>query len=161
MKTALLTKAALPLLLAGCALAAPFARTRRWSNYFDVQGHRGARGEAVESTLLAFARGLIDGVTTLEMDNGITADGHTIVWHDEDIQAEKCNDTAPAFEGDPLFPYVGRFVANLTLAQIKTLDCGSERLPGFPLQLEAPGLKISTLPELFDFVECTQVRLPA
>jgi hypothetical protein len=30
--------------------------------------------------------------------------------------------------GDPLFPYVGKHVANLTLAQIKTLDCGSKRL---------------------------------
>lgn len=28
---------------------------------------------------------------------------------------------------DPSFPYVGKYIANLTLAQIKTLDCGSQR----------------------------------
>lgn len=28
--------------------------------------------------------------------------------------------------------YVGKQVANLTLAQIKTLDCGSQRIDGFP-----------------------------
>lgn len=30
-------------------------------------------------------------------------------------------------EGDPDFPYVGKHIANLTLAQLKTLDCGSKR----------------------------------
>jgi hypothetical protein len=30
-------------------------------------------------------------------------------------------------EGDPEFPYVGKHIANLTLSQIKTLDCGSKR----------------------------------
>lgn len=29
---------------------------------------------------------------------------------------------------DPDFPYVGKFIANLSLAQLKTLDCGSKRL---------------------------------
>jgi hypothetical protein len=31
-----------------------------------------------------------------------------------------------------MWPYVGKNVANLTLAQIKTLDCGSLRIDGFP-----------------------------
>lgn len=55
-----------------------------------------------------------------------------------------------------MFPYVQQklAVANLTLAQIKTLDCGSSRLVGFPLALTAPGTKLSTLDEMFDFVEC-------
>lgn len=35
------------------------------------------------------------------------------------------------FPNDPDFPYVGKFVANLTLAQIKTLDCGSLRQDEF------------------------------
>ena len=76
--------------------------------------------------------------------------------------------------GDPEFPYVGKHIANLTLAQIKTLDCGSKRqlpyreLPKlrkkwcqwyiFPFfsahQLIYPGMKISTLDELFEFARC-------
>lgn len=35
------------------------------------------------------------------------------------------------FADDPDFPYVGKFIANLTLAQVKTLDCGSLRLIDF------------------------------
>ncbi|KAF8202932.1 PLC-like phosphodiesterase [Pholiota molesta] len=124
------------------------------SPVFDVQGHRGSRGENSESILPAFAWALIGGVTTLELDNGITKDGAVIVWHDEAIMGEKCNDTIPAFKNDPDFPYVGKFVANLTLAQIKTLDCGSKRLAKFPLQLTHPGTKISTLHEVFRFAHC-------
>ncbi|KII93720.1 hypothetical protein PLICRDRAFT_101113 [Plicaturopsis crispa FD-325 SS-3] len=122
--------------------------------FFDVQAHRGGRGNTVENTLPSFAWGLIDGATTLEMDNGITKDGVVIVWHDEEIVDFKCQDTSPAFPDDPDFPYVGKFVANLTLAQVKTLDCGSKRQDDFPMQLTYPGTPISTLQEVFDFAEC-------
>lgn len=47
------------------------------------------------------------------MDCGLTKDGEVVVWHDEDIVATKCKDTAPAFANDPMYPYVGKFVANL------------------------------------------------
>ncbi|ESK98229.1 glycerophosphoryl diester phosphodiesterase [Moniliophthora roreri MCA 2997] len=124
------------------------------SRYFDVQAHRGGRGNIVENTLPAFAWALIDGSTTLELDNGITKDGVVVVWHDEDIVPRKCRDTKPAFEDDPDFPYVGKTLANLTLAQVKTLDCGSQRQIEFPLQLTFPLTKISTMKEIFDFVEC-------
>ncbi|KAG8751165.1 hypothetical protein FRC12_012560 [Ceratobasidium sp. 428] len=131
-----------------------FSRASTAKGVYDIQGHRGSRGATVESTLPAFAWGLIYGATTLEMDNGVTKDGHVIVWHDESIDSTKCKDTKPVVQNDPLYPYVGKYVANLTLAQIKTLDCGSERLDGFPLQLTYPGTKISTLPELFSFLDC-------
>ncbi|EIW86408.1 PLC-like phosphodiesterase [Coniophora puteana RWD-64-598 SS2] len=121
---------------------------------YDVQAHRGGRGSTVESVLPSFAWALIDGATTLELDNGITADGVVIVWHDENIVAQKCQDTQPAFQDDPMFPYVGKYVANLTLAQIRTLDCGSKRQRDYPQQLTYPGTRISTLQEVFDFVEC-------
>lgn len=126
--------------------------------YFDVQGHRGTRGEMVESTLPAFALALMDGVTTLELDNGITKDGVVMVWHDEEISATKCSDTKPAFANDPDFPYVGKHIANLTLAQIKTLDCGSKRLSGYPQQLKYPGVKLSTMGELFKFAQCVDSK---
>ncbi|KAF9270547.1 PLC-like phosphodiesterase [Marasmius fiardii PR-910] len=124
------------------------------AQHFDLQAHRGGRGNVVENLLPAFAWSLIDGATTLELDNGVTKDGVVVVWHDEDILATKCRDTVPAFEHDPDFPYVGKTLVNLTLAQIKTLDCGSQRQSNFPLQLTYPGTRISTLRELFDFVDC-------
>jgi len=125
---------------------------------FDVQGHRGGRGNTIENTLPSFAWGLIDGVTSLELDNGLTKDGVVVVWHDEDIEPAKCSDTQPAFKNDPDFPYVGKFIANLTLAQIKTLDCGSKRLIDFPMQLIYPKTRISTLKEVFDFVACADPK---
>ena len=39
---------------------------------FDLQGHRGARGLAPENTLAGFTRALAIGVTTLELDCGVT-----------------------------------------------------------------------------------------
>ncbi|THH28281.1 hypothetical protein EUX98_g5900 [Antrodiella citrinella] len=132
-------------------------RLARWipqSRFYDVQGHRGGRGNTIENTLPSFAWGLIDGATTLELDNGITRDGVVVVWHDEEITHEKCIDTVPVFPDDPDFPYVGKFVANLTLAQIKTIDCGSKRQQKYPLQMTYPGTRISTMQEVFDFASC-------
>ncbi len=68
------------------------------------------------------------------MQGGLTKDGIPVIWHDESIDPTKCKDTAPVVANDPLYPYVGKYIANLTLAQVKTLDCGSLRLDGFPLQ---------------------------
>lgn len=118
-------------------------------------------------------------------------DGHVVVWHDENLIAAKCTDTSPVVRrtepslrlrliattqtpGDADFPYVGKFIANLTLAQLRTVDCGSKRqidfrtpsefisLKSLPLtckhatalQLVYPGTRISTLQEVFDFAEC-------
>ena len=61
-------------LLLGTVGAAPWGK-RGTAPYLDVQGHRGGRGETIENTLPSFAWGLIDGATSLEMDNGITKDG--------------------------------------------------------------------------------------
>ncbi|KAF8317590.1 PLC-like phosphodiesterase [Clavulina sp. PMI_390] len=125
---------------------------------YDIQGHRGGRGHTVENTLPSFAWGLINGVTTLELDNGITKDGHVIVWHDEEFVPTKCKDTGPVTPEDPLYPYVGKFVANLTLAQVKTLDCGSLRQPDYPRQILYPSTRVATLPEFFSFLNCADPK---
>lgn len=115
---------------------------------FDLQAHRGGRGEATEQSLRAFARSLELGVSTLELDVVLTRDRQPLVWHDPTIAAEKCADTAPAFAGDPQYPYVGKLVQDLTLAQIRTLDCG-RRLDDFPNAEVVPGNRIATLPQVF------------
>jgi glycerophosphoryl diester phosphodiesterase len=115
---------------------------------FDLQAHRGGRGETTEESLRAFAKSIELGVSTLELDIVITADGHPLVWHDPTIEAEKCSDTRPAFAGDPQYPYVGKLVHELTLAQIRMLDCAN-RLAEFPNAEVVRGNKIATLPEVF------------
>lgn len=115
---------------------------------FDLQSHRGGRGETTEESLRAFAKSIELGVSTLELDIVISADGQPMVWHDPIVQADKCADTAPAFAGDPQYPYVGKLVHDLTLEQLRTLDCG-KLLPAFPKAEVVAGNRMATLPEVF------------
>ncbi|MDK8737231.1 glycerophosphodiester phosphodiesterase family protein [Corynebacterium pseudodiphtheriticum] len=73
---------------------------------FDLQSHRFGRGEWIESSREGLENSLAMGVTTLEFDIGLSADGVPVVWHDTSIDAEKCQDTKPVTEDDPQFPYV-------------------------------------------------------
>ena len=139
---------------AGTAAAEATAgiKTNESNGSFDLQSHRGGRGEWTEESLAAFANSLKLGVTTLELDTHLTADGKVIVWHDDTIQADKCQDTAPAAPGDAAFPYVGDRVAELSLAQIKTLDCGFTQLKGYPEQDVIEGNRIAELKDVFQLV---------
>ena len=127
-------------------------KTNERNGSFDLQSHRGGRGEWTEESLAAFANSLKLGVTTLELDTHLTADGKVLVWHDDTIQADKCQDTAPAAPGDAAFPYVGDRVAELSLAQIKTLDCGFTQLKGYPEQEVIEGNRIAELKDVFQLV---------
>jgi glycerophosphoryl diester phosphodiesterase len=119
---------------------------------FDLQAHRGGIGLTVESTLAAFEKALEVGVTTLELDIQITSDGREVVTHDRKTNPAKCLDTAPAWPGDPAFPYAGKYVKDLTFAQVRTLDCGSRRWAQYPEQELSPGARMPTLREVFDLV---------
>jgi glycerophosphoryl diester phosphodiesterase len=119
---------------------------------FDLQAHRGGLGLVVESTLASFANGLETGVSTLEMDVQITEDGQAVVTHDRKVSAAKCRDTGPVQPGDPEYPYVGKYVVHLSLAQVRTLDCGSQTLAEFPGQRPSPGARMPLLTEVFALV---------
>jgi len=137
------------------ALLAPLPKASALPSDFDLQAHRGGRGETTEESLRAFAKSLELGVSTLELDIVITSDRQPMVWHDPTIDAEKCVDTGPAFAGDPQYPYVGKLVHELTLVQISTLDCG-RRLAEFPRAQVVQGNKIATLPEVFALADSYQ-----
>ncbi|MCG8920749.1 glycerophosphodiester phosphodiesterase [Actinokineospora sp. PR83] len=107
-----------------------------------------------ENTLAAFEYSLADrDVSTLELDTGITRDNRLVVLHDRAVNGSHCVDTGPVRAGDPLYPYVGKQVRQLTLAQLKTIDCGSKTLPEFPRQQAVPGQRIPTLEEVFALVK--------
>ncbi len=131
------------------------------SNHFDLEAHRGGLGLTVESTLPAFAKALRVGVSTLELDLQITRDGREVITHDRKISDKKCRDTAPVTQGDPLFPYVGKYIKDLTFDQVRSLDCGSLPQANFPGQETFPGEKMPTLAEVFELTKqynASQVR---
>ncbi|MFC7648977.1 glycerophosphodiester phosphodiesterase family protein [Streptosporangium lutulentum] len=133
-------------------------RPGRGHKSFDLQAHRGGLGLVVESTLDSFANGLRVGVSTLELDIQITKDGRAVVTHDRKVDGRKCQDTGPVSPGDTAYPYVGKYVNTLTLAQVRTLDCGSGTLPDFPGQRPAPGARMPLLSEVFDLVKSYRAK---
>ncbi|MDP9795291.1 glycerophosphoryl diester phosphodiesterase [Catenuloplanes nepalensis] len=146
----LLTAGLAAALIAGVLVAPASASSRR---SFDLQAHRGGLGLRVENTLASFGNALQLGVSTLELDVQITEDRQAVVTHDRRVSGTKCTDTAPAVAGDPEFPYVGKYVNTLTLAQVRTLDCGGKVLADKPGQLAVPGARMPLLSEVFALVK--------
>jgi glycerophosphoryl diester phosphodiesterase len=135
--------------VAAVVLAPPVAAEIR---DFDLQAHAGGRGQATGESLRAFAKSIELGVSTLELDINITKDRQPLVWHDPIIEPDQCNDTGPAFAGDPSYPYAGKLIHELTLAQIRTLDCGKPN-SRFPHAEVVRGNRIATLPDVFALAE--------
>lgn len=133
------------------------AEAARPTRSFDLQAHRGGLGLTTESTLAGFAKALDLGVSTLELDAQVTEDRKVVVTHDRQISAQKCRDTAPVTPGDPEFPYVGKYLVNLTLAQVQSVECGYQQLPGFPEQQVVTGPMVE-LHQVFELVRARQAR---
>ena len=115
---------------------------------FELQGHRGARGLMPENTLAGFARALTLGATTLEMDVGISRDGHLVISHDSRLN--------PALtrggDGKRLVA-PGPAINSLSLEQLSAYDVGrldpNSRYAGrFPQQRAVDGERIPTLAQV-------------
>jgi glycerophosphoryl diester phosphodiesterase len=135
------------LLLCAAALALP-------SLALDLQGHRGTRGHAPENTLPAFERALQIGVTTLELDVGVTADGVVVIAHDPYLNPAFTRDAA----GQWLQGARGPLIKTLTHAQLQAYDVGrinpdTPYAKTFNLQQPHDGTRIPTLAALFDRVK--------
>lgn len=120
---------------------------------FDLQGHRGARGLAPENTLAAFERALEIGVTTLELDIAITADGIAVISHDPALLEAITRDA----EGQWLTAR-GPLIKNLSLTQVQRYDVGRSNPATpygrqFPYQVAHDGQRIPTLAALFKRVQ--------
>jgi glycerophosphoryl diester phosphodiesterase len=120
---------------------------------FDLQGHRGARGLAPENTLAAFERALEIGVTTLELDIAITADGTPVISHEPALFEAITRDA----QGQWLKGR-GPLIKSLSLAQVQSFDVGRNNpaMPygqQFPSQAPRDGQRIPTLASLFKRVK--------
>lgn len=118
---------------------------------FDLQGHRGTRGHAPENTLPAFERALEIGVTTLELDVGVTADGVVVIAHDPYLNPAITRDAA----GRWLAGTKGPLLKSLTFAQLQAYDVGridpdAPYAKTFNLQQPRDGTRVPALAALFD-----------
>jgi glycerophosphoryl diester phosphodiesterase len=117
---------------------------------FDVQGHRGARGLAPENTLAAFAKALSLGVTTLELDVGVSSDDQLVIAHDPALnpnltrtrQGEYLSQSGPSLRSLS-YAQIGAY----NVGQIKA---GTTYAGQFPAQ-QAEAL--ATIPRLVDLFE--------
>lgn len=106
---------------------------------FDLQGHRGARGLLPENTIPAFLHALDLGVTTLEMDTVINAEGHVVVSHEHWMSATTCShpDGRHVSENEQQ----NLLIYGMSDLDVAGFDCGSRGHPDFPRQRPMPVAK--------------------
>ena len=113
---------------------------------FRIIAHRGASGYAPENTLAAFRRAVAMGVSEVEFDIQLSKDGALVVIHDATLDR---------------FGFPNRAVAEMTLAELKSLDMGSWFDGG-----GFAGERIVTVSEIFDafgerFVYHAEIKAPS
>lgn len=122
---------------------------------FDKQGHRGCRGWMPENSLPAMLKALEFGVTTLEMDAAITADGKVILSHEpffnHEITTKPDGSNVTEAEEKSLNIY------KMTYAETQQFDVGRKIHPRFPKQEHMAATK-PLLSEIIDNAEAV-VRL--
>ncbi len=115
---------------------------------FEAQGHRGARGLYPENSLPGFAAALAIGVTTLEMDVGMTGDGVLVVHHDRRLDPERARDPdGDWLDGPPpaLFELPSAALAAYDIGRLRP---GSRAAARFPRQAGMDAVAIPTLAEV-------------
>ena len=120
---------------------------------FDLQGHRGARGLAPENSLPAFARALDLGVSTLELDVGVTRDGVVVVHHDTTLNPDTTRDADGRWLAQR-----GPAIQALSFDELQRYDVGRLK-PGsaygkpFAEQQGADGVRVPRLADVFALVQ--------
>lgn len=120
---------------------------------FDAQGHRGARGLAPENTLAAIEQALFIGVSTLEFDVVLSAEGVPVVSHDTTPNPDITRDANGRW-----LQARGKPFNQLSLEQIASLDVGrinpsSRYARDFQSQAPQDGERIPTLASVFERVK--------
>ncbi|WP_036223321.1 glycerophosphodiester phosphodiesterase family protein [Mesoaciditoga lauensis] len=115
---------------------------------FDVEGHRGCRGLRPENTLAAFQFALDEvGVTTLELDLGVTKDNVLVISHDRALNPKKVRLNGK-FIDSPIL------IHSLTLKELEKYTIGLMRSDYYwPYQVPVPDEKIPTFESVLKLVK--------
>lgn len=119
---------------------------------FDKQGHRGCRGWMPENSLPAMLKALEFGVSTLEMDVAITADGKVVLSHEPFFNHEITTKVDGTFVTEAEEKSLNIF--KMTYAETQRYDVGKKPHPRFPKQERIAATK-PLLSEIIDNVEAT------
>ncbi len=118
---------------------------------FDLQGHRGTRGLAPENTLIGFQRALAEGVSTLELDIGVTRDDVAVIHHDNALNPNLTRDESGMWIAGPI-PIFGLKLRELQRFDVGRMWPGSEYAARYPAQQAHDGQAVPTLADLFRMV---------
>ncbi|MGN0065915.1 MAG: glycerophosphodiester phosphodiesterase family protein [Nocardioides sp.] len=114
-----------------------------------ITAYEGGSALAPTATLAAYRNSLALGVSSVHAPVRVTADGALVLSGTDTVSSVQCLDAAPVTVGDPDYPYVGKPIAGLDLAQVRAVECGTRTDPDRPAQVAAPGSRVPTLDELF------------
>lgn len=118
---------------------------------FDAESHRGGRGVMPENTIPAMLYSLsLDGITTLEMDVKVTADGKVVLSHDDYLNpwfTTKPNGEEVKEEEKGKYP-----IMQMTYDELKQFDVGLKVHHLFPDQRK---MEVS-IPLLEDVIDSVQ-----
>lgn len=119
---------------------------------FDLQGHRGARGLAPENTLAGFERALAIGVTTIELDVVLSAEGVPVVSHDTAPNPDITRDADGRWLQSRGEPFVRRPLSDILALDVGRIHPASRYARTFADQAPADGERIPTLAAVFERV---------
>ena len=126
----------------------------------QLVAHRGASAYAPEHTIEAYTLAIEQGADYVEQDLAVTKDGVLVCIHD--LTLNRTTNVEEVFPGRFVEGKAGTtaarlwFVADFTLAEIKTLDAGSwfgakfagAKVPTFQEAIDAIGTRAGLFPEL-------------
>jgi glycerophosphoryl diester phosphodiesterase len=115
---------------------------------FELHGHRGARGLWPENTLPGFAGALSLGVTAIEMDVALTADGVVVLSHDPILDPSLTRGPDGRWIEPP-----GPLLRDIGYPALRGFDIGrirpdSAQAIAFPQQQALDGVRLARLAEV-------------
>lgn len=129
-----------------------FAAAGPRPTHFEVHGHRGARAREPEETLYAFEYALLAGADVLEADMNVSLDGHLVLHHDMQLNTNLCRSESPKLKN-----LVRPLINELTLAELKTYECGSRRDSHFPHRQLHKDAMLLSLSDFLNWLQSTPI----